>query len=91
MTTGFVAPWARGHGMARDLVLAAEKAARGHGAWYVNLDVRATQEAAIELYETLGYERWGTNPHYAVVKGKTIPGYYYTKAIRGPRRGKDRS
>jgi ribosomal protein S18 acetylase RimI-like enzyme len=89
ITTSFVAPWARGHGMARDLTLAAEKQARRHGVWFVNLDVRATQEAAIELYETMGYERWGTNPHYAVVKGKVVPGHYYTKQVRVSRRAKE--
>jgi ribosomal protein S18 acetylase RimI-like enzyme len=90
ITTNFVAPWARGHGMARDLTLAAEKQARNHGVWFVNLDVRATQQAAIELYEAMGYERWGTNPHYAVVKGKAIPGHYYTRQVRTSRRDRDK-
>jgi len=87
ITTNFVAPWARGHGMARDLTLAVEKEARRHSIWFLNLDVRATQEAAIELYETMGYDRWGTNPNYAVVAGKVIAGHCYTKQLRGPRRG----
>jgi hypothetical protein len=30
----------------------------------------------------LGYERWGTNPNYAVVNGKTIVGHYYTKVLK---------
>jgi len=82
ITTNFVAPWARGHGLARDLTMACERAAKRHGVWYINLDVRETQQAAIQLYESFGYECWGTNPNYAVVNGKKIAGHYYTKDLR---------
>jgi ribosomal protein S18 acetylase RimI-like enzyme len=88
ITTNFVAPWARGHGMARDLTVACEDAARANGVRIINLDVRETQDAAIQLYETLGYERWGTNPNYAFVGRRAVSGYYYTKRLRG--RGKTR-
>ena len=67
---------------ARDLTVACEKSARQHGVRFINLDVRETQDAAIQLYESLGYERWGSNPNYAVVNGKTIVGHYYTKALK---------
>ncbi len=86
ITINFVAPWARGHGMAKDLTEAVEGAARQHGFRVLNLDVRETQTAAIRLYESLGYERWGTNPFYARVRGKLIAGYYYSKRLR-PLRG----
>ncbi len=89
ITTNFVAPWARGHGMARDLTVACENAARAKGVRFINLDVRESQEAAIQLYESLGYERWGANPNYAVVRGRSVSGYFYTKSLRG--RGKSRS
>ena len=82
-TTHFVAPWARGHGLARMLALAVEEAAREQGFSVINLDVRATQEAAIASYESLDYVRWGTNPAYAIADGKLIAGYYYSKAL-GP-------
>lgn len=82
ITTNFVAPWARGHGLARDLTTACERAAKSHGVRFINLDVRETQQAAIQLYESFGYECWGTNPNYAVVNGKTIAGHYYTKDLR---------
>ena len=83
ITTNFVAPWARGLGMARDLTVACEKAARTRGVKFINLDLRETQEAAIQLYETLNYERWGTNPNYATVSGRSVTGYYYTKRLAG--------
>lgn len=81
ITANFVAPWARGHGLARMLTKAVEDAARREGFAFLNLDVRETQTAAIQLYETLNYERWGTNPNYAVVNGKRVAGHYYTKRL----------
>ena len=80
-TTNFVAPWARGHGLARMLALAVEEAARDQGYAALSLDVRATQDAAIALYESLGYVRWGTNPAYAIADGRLIAGHYYTKTL----------
>jgi len=88
LTTAFVAPWARGHGLARALTVAVEEAARADGFYFLALDVRATQDAAIQLYESLGFERWGENPNYAMVEGKRVAGYYYSKALRAPRRRK---
>jgi ribosomal protein S18 acetylase RimI-like enzyme len=87
LTSSFVAPWARGHGLARRLVLAAEARAREVGAQVLNLDVRSTQTAAIQLYETLGYTRWGTHPCYAQVDGKIIPGHFYFKHLHQPGEG----
>tara|TARA_B100000676_G_scaffold169073_1_gene166294 strand:+ start:7008 stop:7586 length:579 start_codon:yes stop_codon:yes gene_type:complete len=87
ITTNFVAPWARGHGLARQLTLACELRAKKRAIKFINLDVRETQEAAIQMYERLGYERWGTNPNYAVVNGEKIAGYYYTKKLGSQKRG----
>lgn len=81
LTSNFIAPWARGHGLARRIVLVVEEAARAAGFAILNLDVRATQEAAIQLYESLGYVRWGTHPAYARVDGKAIPGHFYFKRL----------
>ncbi len=81
LTTTFVAPWARGHALAQLLVRKAEEVARRDGYKVVNLDVRATQESAIRLYEGEGYTRIGTHPHYAEVDGQIIEGYYYTKKL----------
>jgi len=83
LMTSFVAPWARGHGLAKLVTVAAEDAARESGAHLINLDIRETQTAAIQLYETLGYIRWGVNPHYAKVDGKLIRGFFYYKFIDG--------
>lgn len=82
MTSVFVAPWARGHGLARMLVEAMENSARDDGFDVVHLDVRETQDAAIKLYETMGYTHFGTNPAYARVDGAIVPGRYYMKMLR---------
>ncbi len=92
LTTHFVAPWARGHGLARTLAVEAEEAARAAGFRFLFLDVRETQTAAIELYESLKYERWGVNPNYAMVDRRMVAGYYYSKRLhpmRGAPRRKD--
>lgn len=83
LTTHFVAPWARGHGLAAALLRAAETHARDHGIAVLNLDVRATQTQAIRLYEAEGFVRWGTNPTYAIAGGKLIAGHFYSKRV-GP-------
>jgi len=81
LTTNFVAPWARGYGLAKMLVVALEDKARNDGFSVINLDVRETMESAIGLYESLGYVRIGTHPYYAMVEGEMIKGHYYTKLI----------
>lgn len=79
--THFVAPWARGHGMARALLEHIEKEARARGFEAMNLSVRETQSAAVNLYETLGFKRWGTHPKYAQIDGKNVAGHYYCKEL----------
>ncbi len=81
LTTNFIAPWARGHGLAKRLIDIAENSARNDGFSVINLDVRETMEAAITLYESLGFVRFGTHPYYARVDGQILKGFYYTKLI----------
>lgn len=82
LTAHFVAPWARGHGLARLLIEEAEQQAVREEFSVINLDVRETQEAAIQLYESMGYEACGIHPYYAQVDGKIIKGRYYTKLLK---------
>lgn len=78
----FIAPYARGHGLARKMTLRVEETARALGYHVLNLDVRETQTAAIRLYESLGYVRWGAHPCYARANGKTVGGFYYYKTLQ---------
>jgi ribosomal protein S18 acetylase RimI-like enzyme len=78
----FIAPYARGHGLARKLTERVEEGARAMGYHVLNLDVRETQGPAIALYERMGYIRWGIHPVYARVAGRTIRGIYYYKTLQ---------
>lgn len=78
----FIAPYARGHGLARLLTRRVEESARALGYHVLNLDVRETQEVAIRMYERMAYVRWGCHPHYARVNGQTVRGYFYYKLLK---------
>jgi len=80
----YIAPYARGHGLARLLTTSVEERARELGYHVLNLDVRETQDAAIRLYESLGFERWGVHPDYAFVRGQPVRGFFYCKHLRRP-------
>lgn len=77
----FVAPWARGHGLAKMLLEAAEREARSQGFSVLRLSVRETQDAAIKLYEENGYICWGVLPFYEFVNAKMIAGRFYYKNL----------
>lgn len=78
----FVAPWARGYGLAKKIIDYAEVIAKENEATCLQLDIRETQEAAIHLFKSKGYEQWGKNPNYAFVQGKMIKGLYFYKNIK---------
>jgi RimJ/RimL family protein N-acetyltransferase len=84
LTGTFVAPWARGRGLGRGIVREIETLAHELGLMVLNLDLRDTQRAAIALYERMGYLRWGTQPVYARVDGRIVPGHYYSKLLDEP-------
>jgi ribosomal protein S18 acetylase RimI-like enzyme len=83
----YIAPYARGHGLARLLTASVEDRARELGYHILNLDVRETQAVAIAMYESHGYVRWGEHPEYAFVRGKSITGYFYCKRLRPAKSG----
>lgn len=77
----FVAPWARGHGLAKMLLEAAEREARAQGFSILKLSVRQTQERALRLYEEHGYVKWGVLPCYEIVNAQMIAGNFYYKNL----------
>ena len=81
ITSHFVAPWARGYGLAKNMIDYVELIAKENNASCLQLDIRETQEAAIQLFKSKGYEQWGENPNYASVDGKIIKGLYFYKNI----------
>ncbi len=85
-----VAPYARGRGLGRRLAVEVENCARAYGYQVLNLDVRETQDAAIRLVHSLGFERWGHHPCYARVEGRTVSGFFYFKRLQNGARDMDR-
>ncbi|MGB0719938.1 MAG: GNAT family N-acetyltransferase [Bdellovibrionales bacterium] len=81
LTTNFVAPWARGHGLAKMLLEEAEKAALEDDFAVINLDVRETHSQAIALYESMGYVRFGTHPYSVRLPDQIVKSFYYYKVI----------
>lgn len=81
LTTNFIAPWARGYGLAQKLLKKAEEISKAEGYKVINLDVRETMKDAIKLYESFGFKHIGTHPCYAIIDGKVLKGYYYCKEI----------
>ena len=81
LTTFFVAPWARGHGLAQMIVAEAEALAKTNGFSMINLDVRSTQDRAIQSFEARGFVRYAVNDHYARVGNDYVSGYYYQKEL----------
>jgi len=77
----FVAPWARGHGLAKMLLAAVEEEARKDKFRILKLEVRATQEAAVKLYESYGFNKWGELDKYEMVDGQFVTGYFYYKDL----------
>ena len=77
----FVAPWARGYGLAKAMIDYAILKSKENSKINIQLDIRETQIAAIQLFESKGFIRWGENPKYAFVNGNPIKGYYYYRNI----------
>ena len=78
----FVAPWARGYGLAKAMIDSAIKISEENNKKSIQLDIRESQSAAIQLFESKGFIRWGENPSYAFINGNNIKGYYYYKDIK---------
>lgn len=77
----FVAPWARGHGLAKALLDAAEREASKEGFSLIRLNVRETQERALQVYRENGYVEWGTLPYFEIVNARMLAGHFFYKKL----------
>ncbi len=77
----FVAPWARGYGLAKAMVDFAESTSKENGVKCLQIDIRETQKAAIQLFESKGFLKWGENPFYSFISEKFVKGLYFYKNI----------
>ena len=74
----FVGPEARGNGFGRALVEAAVGRARSRGCGRIQLDCNRDNEAAVRLYESLGFA-----PVHNAQKWGDTPDLFYTLPIEG--------
>ena len=77
----FVAPWARGYGLAKSMIDFSEDKAKEENIKSIQMSVRETQDAAIQLFSNKGYKTWGENPYYAFINGSFIKGIYFYKNL----------
>jgi len=77
----FLAPWARDHGLAKEMISRMQDYAIVQGCRSLDISVRSDQLAAIAICEWLGMEKWGTKKRFAYVGNKFLSGFYYTKDL----------
>jgi len=77
----FVAPWARGYGLAKSMIDFSETKAKENNIKSIQLAVRETQDAAIQLFSGKDYKVWGENPYYAFINGSFVKGIYFFKNL----------
>jgi ribosomal protein S18 acetylase RimI-like enzyme len=77
----FMAPWARGHGLAKLLLDLAEREAAKEGFSVINIAVRESQERALTIYREHGYTEWGRMPYYEYVGAGMVSGHYFYKKL----------
>ncbi|MBL4603263.1 MAG: GNAT family N-acetyltransferase [Emcibacteraceae bacterium] len=79
--TFFLAPWARGHNLAKAMLRKAEDVARSKGCRTLECQMSSDQQSAIAICEWIGMDRWGIKERYARINGVFVPGYYYSKDL----------
>ena len=81
----YIAPYARGHGLATMLTVGVEERARDLGYHLLILTCGRHRKQRSDFIEFADYIRWGVHPEYASVRGKLRRGVHYYKGLR-PRR-----
>ncbi|WP_243443953.1 1-(5-phosphoribosyl)-5-[(5-phosphoribosylamino)methylideneamino]imidazole-4-carboxamide isomerase [Asaia prunellae] len=77
----FVVPYMRGRGLGYVLADAVISAATAMGCRVLNCEVPETQESALAMFRSLGFEHWGTHPYYARNHEGTVKGIFMTKRL----------
>jgi ribosomal protein S18 acetylase RimI-like enzyme len=78
-----VAPGARGRGVASALLTAAGQYARERGARKLSLRVLSTNDAALRLYERLGFRREGTLREEFLIDGRYVDDVIMARHLDG--------
>lgn len=77
-----VAPQAQGRGVGKGLMETLIRAARHHGREVITLDLREDNAAAIGLYESLGFTRYGRLPGFVAVGPERFDSLLYCLDLR---------
>lgn len=77
----FIAPWARGYGLAKSLIKNIEDFAIAQGCRSLEISMRSDQLAAIAVCEWLGMEKFGEKKRFASIDNVFLPGYFYAKDL----------
>ena len=77
----FVAPWARGYGLTKSMIDFSEDLAKEDNIKSIQLAIRETQDAAVQLFKNKDYKGWGENPYYAFINGSFVKGIYFFKNL----------
>jgi ribosomal protein S18 acetylase RimI-like enzyme len=72
----YVAPEARRHGLARQLLQTAIDHARAEGVHVVQLTVADDASEARRVYERVGFVRWGTEPDALFIEGRFVDDHH---------------
>ena len=77
----FVTPWARGNGIAKKMLLFAERTAKKNGISVLKLSVRDSLTEARSLYINSGYKQWGSCDKYEKIGDQYMTGHYFYKEL----------
>lgn len=77
----FLAPDARGHGLARRMIRYTEEVARAQGIVSLDLVIREDRTQAAHIFESLGYCQWARKDTFRLQDGTFQAGLYFTKVI----------
>lgn len=81
----YVAPEARGAGLARSLITLLLEEAAKTPLEIIHLSTDASNKITVGLYESLGFEAWGIDRDFARVNGTSIDEIMMKKHLKAPR------
>ena len=67
--------------MAKSMIDYSENKSKEDNIKSIQLAVRESQDAAIQLFTDKDYKIWGENPYYAFINGSFVKGIYFFKNL----------
>lgn len=79
----YVAPEARGHGLARKLIETVIEEARRYGLEILHLSTDTQNPVSFALYKSLGFEPWGVEKHILKLPDRYVDDVVMMKSLSG--------